>query len=350
MIKHHTRPFTLHEFKIELTHRCDLNCIHCSSDARPSISTEMSLEDCIDILNQVTQIGVKEIAFSGGEPLIWPHINAAVKSAVDSGLQITIYTSGNCNRFKDKAKALQQHGAHRYIFSVFGASASSHERITRIKGSFEQTLKAMSDAREIGFATEVHFVPMSNNYRELKDVAILCKKYGALVVSVLRLVPQGRAALLRNQILNRIQNLELRQLIIDLRKSGYNIRTGSPYNFLMLSSNPKCCAGIDRIIIGPDLLLYPCDAFKQVKAEELIGTLKFSTLKEYDLRDCWENSPYLEAVREYLTTPFADPCASCQLLEKCLSGCLAQKVVAYGNLKKRTDPDCLGSEFRGEKS
>ena len=347
MIRYHTRPFTLHELKVEVTHRCDLNCIHCSSDARPSNYAEMSLENCVCIVNQAVQMEAKEISFSGGEPLIWPHINDAVAIAVSSGLQATIYTSGNSNGFKEKAKRILSLGVRRLIFSMYGASVSSHERVTRIAGSFERTLRAMSDAREIGLATEVHFVPMSSNYRELKGVAILSKELGASVVSILRLVPQGRAALLKAQILNRLQNLGLRRLIRDLRGSGHIIRTGSPYNFLMLAANPECCAGIDRIIIGPDLRLYPCDAFKQVKAEEIVGTPNNSTLDGFSLSDCWDKSPYLEAIRKYLTTPFPNRCALCRLLEKCLSGCLAQKVVAFGNMDKRPDPDCLGPNLRG---
>jgi len=348
MIQYHSRPFTLKEFKIEVTYRCDLNCIHCSSDARQSNSTEMSRDDCFRILKQAVKIGAKDVAFSGGEPLIWPYINDAVETADSLGLRVIIYTSGNINSFKEKAERILSLDKHRMIFSMFGGSARSHESITRIVGSFERTLKAMSDARDIGLATEIHFVPMSNNYRELREVAALGKERGASVVSVLRLVPQGRAALLRGRILSRVQNLELRRIIRDLRDSGHNIRTGSPYNFLMLSANPKCCAGIDRLIIGPDLRLYPCDAFKQVKADELVGKQDLSTLKNFNLEDCWDKSPYLEAVREYLTTPFPDPCASCRLFEKCLSGCLAQKVVAFGNLEKRPDPDCLGPNFRGD--
>jgi radical SAM protein with 4Fe4S-binding SPASM domain len=347
MIRYHARPFTLHEFKVEVTHRCELNCIHCSSDARPSNLTEMSREECLSTLSQAVQIGAKDVAFSGGEPLIWRHIDDAVETAAARGLQVTIYTSGNCGFFKEKAERILRLGAYRFIFSMFGASAGSHEAITRSTGSFERTLEAMADAKKIGLRTEVHFVPMSNNYRELSGVAMLSSKLGASVVSVLRLVPHGRATLLRGRILTRVQNLDLRRLIRDLRNSGFNIRTGSPYNFLMLTANPECCAGIDRIIIGPELRLSPCDAFKQVKAEDLVGTLDYSTLREFSLRDCWDKSPYLEAIREYLTTPFPKPCASCRLLEKCLSGCLAQKVVTHGDLGKRPDPDCLGLDFRG---
>jgi radical SAM protein with 4Fe4S-binding SPASM domain len=109
----------------------------------------------------------------------------------------------------------------------------------------------------------------------------------------------------------------------------------------MVDENPKCCAAIDRLIVGPDMRLYPCDAFKQVKAEQIVGTIDFSCARTTSLGECWEKSPFFEAVREYLTTPFASECASCHELERCLSGCLAQKVIAAGDMEKRPDPGCL---------
>jgi radical SAM protein with 4Fe4S-binding SPASM domain len=141
--------------------------------------------------------------------------------------------------------------------------------------------------------------------------------------------------------MSKAQNLELRRMIKSLRTNGHNIRTGSPYNFLMVNQEVCCPSGIDRLIVGPDLRIYPCDAFKQVKAEGLVGTLDYSTLDGRSLRECWDRSPFLEAVRKYLTTPFADECASCRALEWCASGCLAQKVLASGDMRKQPDPDCI---------
>lgn len=348
MIEYHKRPFTLTELKLEVTYRCDLNCVHCSSDARPSNSLEMSRDDCLRILREAAQMGAKEVAFSGGEPLIWPCIFDAVEAATSNHLASAIYTSGNTNDFGNQAVRLRTLGASRFIFSLFGSAASTHERTTRKAGSFARTMKAMLLAREAGLETEVHFVPMSHNYRELKDIAVLARKHGAATVSALRLVPQGRAALIAGRALNRVQNLELRRQICALRAEGHAIRTGSPYNFLMLSDHPKCSAAIDRLIVGPDLRIYPCDAFKKIRAEELAGTLDWSSLQSRGLRDCWDKSPFLEAVRTYLTTPFAEPCDSCGSLEKCLSGCLAQKVLASNGLKKQPDPDCLGPDFKGD--
>lgn len=342
----HKRPFILKEFKIEVTYQCDLNCIHCSSDTRPSNSLQMSREDCLRILSEAATMGAKDVAFSGGEPLLWPHIFEAVKTAIENQLNVTIYTSGNLEYFKDKVINLRSFGASRIIFSIFGGTAASHEQITRKAGSFERTKSAARDAHEVGLIIEFHFVPMSSNYRELNDVVSLARQLGASRISVLRLVPQGRAALLRGRILNRVQNLELRRQIQSLRKSGFDIRTGSPYNFLLLNEKPGCWAAIDRLIIGPDLQLYPCDAFKRIDAVELVGTANFSSLSSASLSDCWEKSPYLEAVRNYLTTDFSDPCKSCKLIEKCVSGCLAQKTIIHNRIIKQSDPDCLGASFQ----
>jgi len=349
-MQRHTSPFKLRDLKIEVTYRCDLNCIHCSSDARPSNSLEMGREDCLRILAEAIRMGIKDVAFSGGEPLLWPHIFGAVEMAAKHRLSVTIYTSGITEEFRPRASKLHDVGASRFVFSAFGATASSHERITRKAGSFERTKTAMLDALALGLTTELHFVPMANNYRELSDVAQLASQLGAARVSVLRLVPQGRAVLIRDRSLNRVQNLELRRQILDLRKEHGNdfVRTGSPYNFLMLNDQPACSAAIDRLIISPDLRLYPCDAFKRIGALEMVKTENWSCLVGTSLSECWMKSPYLEAVRTYLTTDFADPCESCTLLEKCVSGCLAQKVIVQDSLDKKPDPDCLGPHFQGD--
>lgn len=351
-MERHSRPFSMKEFKIEVTYRCNLNCIHCSSDARPSNLLEMSRADCFRILREAATMGANDVAFSGGEPFLWPHICDVVEAATTHRLNITIYTSGNTEDFRNKTTHLHELGASKFIFSIFGATSASHERITRKIGSFERTKSAMQDALSVGLITELHFVPMSDNYRELTDVALLARRLGAFRVSILRLVPQGRAALIRNRVLNRVQNLGLRRQVQDLRKEHGDdfVRTGSPYNFLMLNDKPGCWAAIDRLIIGPDLKLYPCDAFKRIGASELVGTENWSLLTQSSLPDCWAKSPYLEAVRTYLTTDFAEPCNSCKLLDRCTSGCLAQKAIAYSSLKKKPDPDCLGNTFQGDRT
>ena len=334
-------PLSLNEVKIEVTYRCALACIHCSSDATPENHAEISQDNCLNIITQIAKLGAKNIAFSGGEPLLWPHLAVAIEHSKKHDLKATVYTTGNVQNFESILPNLINKGLNRAIFSLFGSTPAIHERITRIFGSYNATINAIKLAKYYGIAPEIHFVPLAMNYNEINLLVQLALELDVHKISVLRFVPQGRGQLLKRQTLNKAQNLELRRDIVRIRGTGFDIRTGSPYNFLMLNKSPRCSSGFDKLIIGPDLRIYPCDAFKQIMAAELVGTDDYSVLNGVDLATCWEKSPFLGAIRNYLTTPFAEPCASCRALDDCLSGCLAQKVIYNSSLIKSPDPMCI---------
>jgi len=337
----HQHTYSLNELKIEVTHRCSMSCIHCSSDATPDCTRQMDIENCIRIIREAMSLGAKEVIFSGGEPLLWPSLESAIQVASTSGAFVTIYTTGIAPEARQQFYLLKNAGLKKAVFSIFGSSSEVHERITRMRGSFERTIAALKYALELNLEVELHFVPLSINFRELSGVGRMAQKTGIRRISVLRFVPQGRGYLYRRHLLNRMENLELRDTILKLRADGIEIRTGSPYNFLLINDKPSCKSGVDRLIVGPDFRIYPCDAFKQIKAEELVGTSHLSIAKNVSLKECWEQSPFLLAVRKHLATGFAYPCNSCKDLSRCLSGCLAQKVIATGKLVKQPDPMCL---------
>ena len=331
----------LSEIKVEVTHRCPLACIHCSSDAHPSSTVEMSRMDCLRIIAEASELGATTIVFTGGEPLLWSPIQEMVRAASTRGMQVGIYTSGNSPDAGRSLGDLAQAGLSSCAFSVFAAKEEDHEAITRLRGSFTATERAVEAAKQQGLAVELHFVPMAHNYLELDALALLARKWGATRISVLRFVPQGRGALLGDRVLSRLQNIKLRNSIRALRQQGYDIRTGSPFNFLLVNDTPRCMAGKDRLIVGPDLRIYPCDAFKQIRAEDLVGSLELSCLDAHTLEECWRSSPFLQAVRRHLSDPQPEPCQACGAVDRCLSGCLAQKVIASGALVKSPDPSCL---------
>jgi len=286
-------------------------------------------------------MGVREIAISGGEPLIWEHLLTAVSYAVSKEIEVSLYTSGVANNVELIFKDLKDAGLNKVIFSVFGSSAEWHEAVTLTTGSFDSTLNAVQLCTALGYEVEFHFVPLASNFMELRPVANLAQKLGVRRISALRLVPQGRGATTEGLQLNDTTNRILRKTIVDLRKEGHDLRVGSPYNILMLKENPECCAGIDRMTISPDLNISPCDAFKRISPEMLGVPNEYSNLKYHSMAECWHKSPYLRKIRQYLTSPFADKCSSCNVLDNCLSGCAAQKFYSSGALNKCPDPMCL---------
>lgn len=329
------------EIKIEVTHKCPLACIHCSSNAYNDNSLEIPFEKCKDIILQSKSLGVKEIAFSGGEPLVWKYIDNVISLTRGYGINVCVYTSGNVSNVDERFVQLKNEGLDKAVFSLYSYKADSHERITRIRDSFNKTINAIKNCTKLGIKTEVHFVAVSQTFKELNQVAILCKEIGVRKISVLRFVPQGRGALFRQGVLSRSQNLELIKIIKNLRLDGFDIRTGSPFNVLLLNEKSGCYAAINRMIITPDLRVYPCDAFKRILAEDIVGTTDFSIIENNTLKDCWHNSPYLNRIREELLHPVGELCNSCKDYMSCKSGCMAQKYIYFNKLNNVQDPACL---------
>lgn len=340
-MKIHAAPFVLREIKLEVTHACLLRCVHCSSLADIACVRQMKWEECRRILKEAAEMQVVEVAISGGEPLMWESLPKAIAYAAERGIDAALYTTGIAPNALAIFQTLKVSGLSRVIFSIYGNDKECHEAVTLVEGSFDATINSMQNCIELGFNVEIHFVPMSANYGQLRQVAELAREMGINRVSVLRLVPQGRGSDFEELKLSHEANLALRKTIVELRDEGNDIRVGSPYNILALKSNPECCAGIDRLTISPDLRISPCDAFKQITPEMIEVSSEFSSLVSSSLADCWIKSAYLQKIREYLTTPFAEECGGCNSFESCLSGCVAQKFFAYGDLVKCPDPMCL---------
>jgi len=188
----------------------------------------------------------------------------------------------------------------------------------------------------------VHFVPLASNYGHLEDVARLCEKLGVERISVLRFVPHGRGASGEVHALSPGQNMALRDSIERLRAQGRSVRTGSPFNVLLMNTDPVCNAGVDRLTIGPDLRVFPCDAFKHVSPGSLGVDEPHPDLVKTSLFACWSASRYLAAVRALVLSQGqrGTPCGACRLYSRCGSGCVGQKIASGGD-PASPEPACL---------
>ena len=354
----HPKEGDLEEVKIELTNHCLLSCIHCSSNATLGNPVQLTREVVLSLISQASQLHVKSIIFSGGEPLLWPWIAEATRSCNEHHLHSSIYSTGITLK-DDGAKqisALSKIGLNSVIFSLYSPFKNQHEEITRKLDSFDKTIAVIQELGEDRVEREIHFVPLKLNYKHFTKLMELASILGITKVSILRFVPQGRGIMLKqsHEMLMQKETAELRKLIVDCKDEyGVKIRLGSPYNILVLNEEVDCVAARKTLCVGPDGNIYPCDAFKNIEPDEIGLEDPFHNIITHSLNECWEKSEYLNTIRRYLTTPFEEPCSSCLYLEKCKSGCLAQKVVAqesieHGNIAKRADPLCLRNLIGGE--
>jgi len=304
----------------------------------------MAKDKCIDIIDDAISLGLKEIIISGGEPLLWKGLMDVVTHSKKNKLHCSIYTTGICENLEKILYEMKIAGVDKLIFSLYSDNKAEHDRITRKTNSFCNTITAIKLAQSYNIQVELHFVALANNYKKLAGIVEILKNYGIKKISVLRFVPQGRGLLIKQfGSLNKIQNVELKNIIRDLRLKykEIEIRTGSPFNVLQLNEQPKCMAAQDRLIVAPDLNIYPCDAFKQISSENISPGDDYSNLAKYSIKECWKKSKYFALVRNAIIAKKTEPCHSCANYDKCLSGCLAQKYLSYSSLNKNPDPACL---------
>lgn len=287
---------------------------------------------------------------------MWPWLSDAVCVCAQHNLRCCIYTTGiDRGDGAQKIATLAKQGLHKVVFSLYSPYKEYHEQVTTKAGSFDKTVSAIATTKDNDLDTEIHFVPLKRNYRHLEELVKFAAENGVPRVSILRFVPHGRGVVLKGsqEMLRQNESLELRNLISKCRQSCcVQIRVGSPYNILLLEGDVDCNAARQTLIIGPNGNLYPCDAFKNIEPSDIGLDDPYSNIMGYSLRQCWENSQYLNAIRRYLSTPFEEPCSACEHLKWCKSGCLAQKVIDQesilgGSIAKKPDPLCLKKYFGG---
>lgn len=323
---------TLKELKIELTQRCPLACLHCSTSSHRRQSSHLPSYTVIRLLREAADMGVEKVVFTGGEPLVYVSLADVIEAAAHVGIQPTLYTTGIVDdrltpMGTHQAVSLVAWGVKRFIFSVYSGSAAVHEGITRY-GTFAPTLAAIRAAVATGVPVEMHFVAMRRNFRHLPDVVALACGLGICRVSVLRFVPQGRGVRIHpSEDLSAAEMGELADMIERSRNRhrSVSIRAGSPFNVLQIGYTP-CNAAQDVLIINHRGEIFPCDAFKNVSFPD--G--EFGSVLNRGLQEVWERSLYLNEVRSILDRHTGDGCEACRTFSGCQTGCLAQKVIRDG--------------------
>jgi radical SAM protein with 4Fe4S-binding SPASM domain len=345
------------ELKIEVTHRCNLRCVHCSSVSDPPVD-DMSLDCFKDIVRQAWNMSICRLVISGGEPLLWQPLLSGIEyaTALNKAVRVTLYTSGHPVLDKSMVASLQSAGLSRVIFGVHGVEARTHDMITKVAGSCDTTTNSLQMIVSHKIPCEVHFVPLKWNYREAEGVVRVYEAFGVERVSFLRFIPHGRGAFNQeNLILSREETEALAMHITRTKQTatqlfGAEVRVGSPFNILGLGDGSFCKAGLLRATIGPDGNVYPCDGFKHI-TPAMVGCQDPSpNIHEHPLMWCIEQSEYFRQAR-LLSIGNADnpgpTCTGCHRLSSCQGGCIAQKILA-GLRATDPDPGCLAERTQAK--
>ncbi|ABO50778.1 GTP cyclohydrolase subunit MoaA [Desulforamulus reducens MI-1] len=192
MIDNYNR--NINYLRISVTDRCNLRCVYCMPPEgvkQTPHSEILSLEEFARVVDAASDIGIRKIRITGGEPLVRKNIvNLFEKISTNSAIDdISLTTNGVL--FAEMASDLKKAGLNRVNFSLDSLNPDTFRDITRM-GKFNDVWRSIQKALEL----ELHPVKLNVvavrgiNDHEFADFARLTKEI-PIHVRFIELMPIG---------------------------------------------------------------------------------------------------------------------------------------------------------------
>lgn len=308
----------LYDVSLEILKRCLNNCLHCSSNSCYSSKMMLEVDTIKQIIDDISSLGTKRLCLSGGEPFLHPNIVEIIRYAAQRNVKPNIYSSGivgEHNLEKSISKEMlwecRKNGLNRIMFNIPAADSVTYDTIMNTKGKYNLLLQSVINAQECQIDTEIHFVPMKQNYRQLKDIVELAERLNVCCVSFLRLVPHGRAANNKEKIM--LSDSELKNVqeeLYAIKKSGKKVRIGLPLSHI--DTETACHAVREKLYIKFDGSVYGCEAFKYIKflTEDMKEIIPDNVLHRR-VKEVYNDSLFLNKSID-LVDRYSEKCSSCE--------------------------------------
>ena len=171
---------------LELTRKCNLNCVHCYAESSPKISlssSKMQIADWKRVINEAFEYGCRKLQFIGGEATIYPHLTELIEYSSGVGYEyIELFTNGI--NFSDSLKNILVKYNIKLAFSVYSADSKVHDEITKLSGSQKKTLENIRWSIENFLNIRVAIVDVGTNSDTVEDTKSLLKNMGVENIAV----------------------------------------------------------------------------------------------------------------------------------------------------------------------
>ncbi len=155
---------------IELTERCNNNCVHCNinlpEDDAHAKAREMSTGEIKRILSNAARLGCLLVRFTGGEPLLREDFSELYLFTRRLGIRVIIFTNATLITpgladLLERVPPLQ-----RIEVSLYGIKPQTYEAVTRKTGSYKAAMAGIRLLREKGIRFVLKWVCLPQNIED----------------------------------------------------------------------------------------------------------------------------------------------------------------------------------------
>ena len=147
---------------------CNARCVFCCADEMSPSGKWLSLEEIRKSMAEARRNGAWLISFSGGEATLHPEFFRIVREAAAAGFTcVQLITNGLKLADRDFARRTIAAGVNEFKFSLHGVDAATHDALTRVPGSFDKVLQAVTNVKVLGARAATNFAVVRANYKQI---------------------------------------------------------------------------------------------------------------------------------------------------------------------------------------
>jgi len=328
-------PFVL---QVDLTPRCNKNCLHCRSSH--GATSELRLAEWQEILEPIfTYFGnrIQWLVIGGGEPTLYPELDHFITYVSRKVRTVLLMSNGSLIAAEPVVLAeLKEAGLNRLQLSLESPYPDIHDQI-RGPGDFWQVMQAAIACRKLGLDLALRMTLNGLNWRDYAQFVTICAGLGAKEANLRKVIPVGNAA--KHFVWDCITPEDHCRIMTDFprlaAKYGLLVNSEDPYRFIVdphyerLAGSSTCflrgCpAATGYGYISPEGQMRPCSNIPVV-----LGDLRRESFVEI-----WNHHDWMIKLRE---RDYAK-CQDCRYQMIC-GGCRAM-AWAYCGDYWGIDPDC----------
>lgn len=317
----------------EITLQCCFSCKYCGSKAGRSRENELTAEECLNLADQLAELGVRRISMIGGEVFMRKDWDIIAKRIFDHNIALNIITNGFVFTEEILSK-LKTVSVESVSVSIDGTE-EIHDKY-RMPGSFKRAVNAVRVLSDAGIPVSVISTLNSENVKVLPSLLDSLMKYPIFAWQLQACSPMGNAA--DNGIDFRFDFNEVIEFVWDnMNKVPFimgiadNIGYFTPKEGSIRGNKSGkaffrgCRAGLSAIGIDSIGNIRGCESMYDECFNE-------GNIREKSLREIWENPDGFAYNRQYTRHLLTGKCATCSLGDYCGGGCRSYNHFVHGKL------------------
>ena len=337
-----------------VTGRCNYRCRHCFQSAPEGVLGEPTLEQCFDVIRQFDKCGIRQVAITGGEPLIRPDFFEILDELRRHDIIVTTLYSNGRLVTQELLDGLKERGMHP-AFQISFDGVGFHDWMRGVDGAEEIALNAMRLLKQNGFRFASAMCLCRENAGSIRDTVNALAATGCAHLKIQCAMPQGEW---RDQSEHYLTTAETMQVYLDYLPQfkedgcpisiqmegffGYEKETDT-YSVVCdrdvrddaVGRVPPCGVISSSLYIGPNGAVTPCMSMCGAEIEK-----QFPNLFETPLEEILYKSSYTEMTdkkADYILD-HNEKCHGCAYRGRCCGGCRAMGTGQNGGDYFALDP------------